>query len=93
LGLRVGKKQPAAFQGRQEVIDYFGRKQRVGFYNTFVGHYAPVPDVTFASDQKSGDVHALRHARFGGMQFHPESILTTNGLQLIQDEMVRLLLS
>lgn len=93
LGLRVGKKQPAAFQGRQEVIDYFGRKQRVGFYNTFVGHYASVPDVTFAYDKASGDVHALRHARFGGMQFHPESILTTNGLQLIQDEMVRLLLS
>lgn len=93
LGLKVGKKQPAAFQGRQEVIDYFGRKQRVGFYNTFVGHYVPVPDVTFAFDQASGDVHALRHPRFGGMQFHPESILTTNGLQLIQDEMVRLVLS
>ncbi len=93
LGLKVAKKQPVAFQGRQEVIDYFGRKQRVGFYNTFVGHYAqPIADLTFAADTTSGDIHALRHAQFGGMQFHPESILTTNGLQIIQDEMVRLLL-
>ncbi len=94
LGYTVAKKEPAAFQGRQEVIDYFGKKQRVGFYNTFVGHYAaPVRDVTVAADTERGDVHAIRHPRYGGMQFHPESILTTNGLQLIQDEMVRLLLA
>jgi phenazine biosynthesis protein phzE len=93
LGLTVAKKQPIAFQGRQEVIDYFGRKQRVGFYNTFVGHYeAPLPAIHVSYETNSGDIHALRHARFGGMQFHPESILTTNGLHLIQDEMVRLLL-
>ena len=93
LGYTVAKKQPVAFQGRQEVIDYFGRKQRVGFYNTFVGHCdQPRGGVVCSADAERGDIHALRHARFGGMQFHPESILTTNGLQLIQDEMVRLLL-
>lgn len=93
LGYKVAKKQPVAFQGRQEIIDFFGRKQRVGFYNTFVGHYdAPRGGVSCSYDAERGDIHALRHPRFGGMQFHPESILTTNGLQLIQDEMVRLLL-
>lgn len=93
LGYKVAKKQPVAFQGRQEIIDYFGRKQRVGFYNTFVGHYdQPRGGVSCSYDAERGDIHALRHPRFGGMQFHPESILTTNGLQLIQDEMVRLLL-
>lgn len=93
LGYKVAKKQPAAFQGRQEIIDFFGRKQRVGFYNTFVGHYdQPRGGVACSYDAERGDIHALRHQRFGGMQFHPESILTTNGLQLIQDEMVRLLL-
>lgn len=93
LGYKVAKKQPVAFQGRQEIIDFFGRKQRVGFYNTFVGHYdQPRGGVTCSYDAERGDIHALRHPRFGGMQFHPESILTTNGLQLIQDEMVRLLL-
>lgn len=93
LGYKVAKKQPVAFQGRQEIIDFFGRKQRVGFYNTFVGHYdQPRGGVSCSYDAERGDIHALRHPRFGGMQFHPESILTTNGLQLIQDEMVRLLL-
>lgn len=92
LGLKVAKKQPAAFQGRQEVIDYFGRKQRVGFYNTFVGHYkAAISGIQFCHDPQSGDIHALRHTQFGGLQFHAESILTTNGLQIIQDEMARLL--
>jgi len=61
--------------------------------STFVGHYeAPLPAIHVSYETNSGDIHALRHARFGGMQFHPESILTTNGLHLIQDEMVRLLL-
>lgn len=93
LDMKVAKKEPAAFQGRQEIIDYFGKKQRVGFYNTFVGHYAAArPGLEVAADAERGDVHAIRHPRYGGMQFHPESILTTNGLQLIQDEMVRLLL-
>lgn len=93
LDYKVAKKQPVAFQGRQEIIDFFGRKQRVGFYNTFVGHYdQPRGGVSCSYDAERGDIHALRHPRFGGMQFHPESILTTNGLQLIQDEMVRLLL-
>lgn len=92
LGFTVAKKQPAAFQGRQEIIDYYGRKQRVGFYNTFVGHYdKPVPGLDICHDVVSGDIHALRHARFGSVQFHAESILTTNGLQMIQDEVVRLL--
>ncbi len=92
LGLKVAKKQPAAFQGRQDIIDYFGKKQRVGFYNTFVAHYEkPLPGIEFCSDPESGDIHALRHRQFGAVQFHPESILTTNGLQIIQDEMARLL--
>jgi phenazine biosynthesis protein phzE len=92
LGFTVAKKHPAAFQGRQEIIDYYGRKQRVGFYNTFVGHYEkPVSGLDICHAPVSGDIHALRHARFGSVQFHAESILTTNGLQMIQDEMVRLL--
>ena len=92
LGFPVAKKQPAAFQGRQEIIDYYGRKQRVGFYNTFVGHYEkPVPGLDICHDPASGDIHALRHRRFGAVQFHPESILTTHGLQIIQDEVARLL--
>ncbi len=94
LGYKVAKKQPTAFQGRQEVIDYYGRKQRVGFYNTFVGHYGkPISGLDVCHDPASGDIHALRHQRFGGVQFHPESILTTEGLRIIQDEVARLLSS
>ncbi len=92
LGFNVAKKQPAAFQGRQEIIDYYGRKQRVGFYNTFVGHYdKAVPGLDVCHDPISGDIHAIRHRRFGAVQFHPESILTTDGLRIIQDEVARLL--
>ncbi len=60
----------------------------MGFYNTFVGRYLPgdpLPDgVRVETDPATGDIHLLAGPHFRGVQFHAESILTENGVALIQ---------
>ncbi|MFD8176726.1 MULTISPECIES: anthranilate synthase family protein [Streptomyces] len=85
LGLDLVRR-PFPNQGVQRDIDLFGRRERVGFYNTFAA--ASGEDkaeteagvVEIARDEESREVHALRGAHFASMQFHPESVLTQNGV-------------
>jgi len=89
LGLPLSRKS-VPYQGAQETIDLFGTRQTVGFYNTFT---AKCDDPTAARlategievsrDPATGDVHALRGPGFATLQFHPESVLTRNGLTLV----------
>ena len=84
LGIEVSKKE-LAFQGTQEVIDFFGKKERVGFYNTFSGKFvAPIDGIDVAYNKKNKEIFGLRGKNFVSMQFHPESILTQNGLQILR---------
>ena len=75
------------FQGTQSPIDYDGRVERVGFYNTFVGRVldgeALPAGVTVQRDEVTGDVHLLAGPHYRGIQFHAESILTEHGYDLI----------
>ncbi len=84
-------------QGAQRVVDLFGVPHRVGFYNTFAARAdadtVTVPGwgtVRVARDQGSGEVHAFRAARLGSFQFHPESVLTADGPDLLAAELQRL---
>ncbi|UQA95965.1 anthranilate synthase family protein [Streptomyces halobius] len=89
LGLEIVRKD-VPFQGAQERIDFFGRPETVGFYNTFT---ARCDDTTAAElamhrielsrDAATGEVHALRGPGFAGVQFHPESVLTLDGAGVI----------
>ena len=70
-----------------------GRRERVGFYNTFVGRVVSTGSadgtitlrggVTGDVDPATGDVHQVRGPHFRGIQFHAESILTQHGADLI----------
>jgi phenazine biosynthesis protein phzE len=91
LGLPVHRK-PLPYQGAQEEIDFFGRRETVGFYNAFTARCGNADadrladrGVAVARDPFSGDVHALRGPGFAGVQFHPESVLTRNGAALVAD--------
>jgi phenazine biosynthesis protein phzE len=84
LGLDIVRKR-VPYQGAQTVIDFFGRPETVGFYNSFT---ARCDDETAAklaargvevSRDADGEVHALRGPGFASTQFHPESVLTLNG--------------
>jgi phenazine biosynthesis protein phzE len=91
LGLKMGKKAEVA-QGVQKRVDYFGRQEDVGFYNTFCG-FADVtrPDLHYSADPSRGEIHALRGAHFASFQFHPESILTRNGYAIVEEAARRVL--
>jgi phenazine biosynthesis protein phzE len=84
LGLRLGKKKELT-QGVQKRIDYFGRSEDVGFYNTFTGYADHARQDLAFSANADGEIQALRGAHFASFQFHPESILTSNGYAIIEE--------
>ncbi|MFJ8789731.1 anthranilate synthase family protein [Streptomyces sp. NPDC102462] len=95
LGLAIVRKAVPR-QGAQVAIDLFGRRETVGFYNSFVARCdedayrelgAHGVEVSRAAD---GDVHAVRGPGFAGVQFHPESVLTLNGAAIVRELMAHL---
>ncbi|MFD9790935.1 anthranilate synthase family protein [Streptomyces sp. NPDC059070] len=94
LGLPLVRKA-VPNQGLQEEIDFFGRRIRAGFYNTFTATSAhdraePASElcagpVEIARDARTGEVHGLRGPGFATAQFHPESLLTEDGPALLRD--------
>ncbi|GGR01792.1 anthranilate synthase family protein [Streptomyces netropsis] len=90
LGLEIVRKAYPA-QGAQQRIDFFGRPETVGFYNTFTARCTDTAQAELAmhrvevSRDASGEVHALRGPTFAGVQFHPESVLTLNGAPIVAD--------
>ncbi len=88
LGMRVEPTDPP-LQGVQKSIDLFGRREPVGFYNTFFARRPQLPPsgVEIASEP-DGRVTALRAERFCSFQFHVESLLTTNSVPLLRDALL-----
>ncbi|UNZ19757.1 anthranilate synthase family protein [Streptomyces sp. 891-h] len=86
LGLELVRKE-RPHQGAQETIDLFGRRETVGFYNSYTARCddeaaaeLALHGVELSRDPANGDVHALRGPGFAGVQFHPESVLTLDGV-------------
>ncbi|MFC8042887.1 anthranilate synthase family protein [Nocardia sp. NPDC057353] len=82
LGLRL-LRLPAPNQGSQHRIDLFGRRTTVGLYNSFTAVAATPPPWVECSAAETGAVHALRGPGFASVQFHPESVLTTDGTEIL----------
>jgi len=77
-------------QGVQREIDFFGRRELVGFYNTFAARATAdefdcpgVGLVRVSRDPRTGEVHGLRGTHFASLQFHAESVLTQDGVHLL----------
>ncbi|MFJ9596187.1 anthranilate synthase family protein [Streptomyces virginiae] len=93
LGLPLVRKAEPT-QGAQMRIGLFGAEEVVGFYNTYTAHCdddlaaaLAARGVEVARDPSSGEVHALRSPAggFAGVQFHPESVLTLRGADLLRE--------
>lgn len=89
LGLSLVR-MPTPRQGLQKEIDFFGSRQRVGFYNAFTASSADdkhevegIGLVETSRSPESGEVYGLRGPRFMSMQFHAESVLTQNGPSIL----------
>jgi 2-amino-4-deoxychorismate synthase len=99
LGLGIVRKE-VPYQGAQTRIDLFGRERTVGFYNSFVARCDDSAAAALAargvevSRTAGGEVHALRGPgvagggpgnAFAGLQFHPESVLTLAGSEIVRE--------
>ncbi len=90
LGLEIVRKD-VPYQGAQTEIELFGRRETVGFYNSFVARCDEEARQELAahgvevSRAANGEVHAMRGPGFAGVQFHPESILTLNGAAVVRE--------
>ncbi|WP_320065472.1 chorismate-binding protein [Micromonospora sp. RTGN7] len=96
LGLPLHRRD-APYQGLQRDVMIFGASRRVGFYSTFTAvagadrvatAYGPVE---LARDPVDHAVHALRGPGFAGVQFHPESVLSRDGMAVLADLLGHLL--
>lgn len=89
-GLRIEKAKEVT-QGVQKIINLFGKKRIVGFYNTFYAKYdskiEKERNLQIEYDKNTNDIYAIRGKNFSSMQFHPESLLTQNGFEIILNEL------
>ncbi|OIK03335.1 anthranilate synthase family protein [Streptomyces monashensis] len=90
LGLDIVRKG-VPYQGAQTAVDLFGREETVGFYNSFVARCDDEAARELAahgievSRAANGEVHAVRGPGFAGVQFHPESVLSLNGVAIVRE--------
>ena len=106
LGLELGRQEAGTLYLRSDARDhtlvYFDgdpADHTVGFYNTFTAsslhdrlHPALAPDpVRVDRDGHTGEVYGLHGSHFASMQFHPESVLSPDGLSALRRTLTRVL--
>ncbi|MDW5328064.1 chorismate-binding protein [Plantactinospora sp. KLBMP9567] len=96
LGLTLHRRA-TPYQGLCRDVTLFDTVARVGFYSSYTAladadgldtAYGPV---RLARDPVDGAVHALRGPTYAGVQFHPESVLSRDGMAVLTEVVGRLL--
>jgi len=98
LGLPL-RRRPVPDQGVQRTVSLFGKEVRVGFYCTFTAR-SDVDEqwssdlgasVDISRDVATGEIYGLHGPGLRSYQFHPESILSTDGFAILADALRALL--
>ncbi len=88
------KKKEISTQWEQLEIELFWKKEKVAYYNTFCATSPlsqPFPQgEKGVIDKKTWELNALFWENFFSYQFHPESILTQNGLEILEKSLEEL---
>ena len=86
-------RQRRSTQGTQRIANVFGKDYRLGFYNSFSPIYtedvAARNDLEVSTDEE-GRIIAMEGHNFIGFQFHPESIMSEFGDELLGEALKRL---
>lgn len=90
LGLELVR-LPTPMQGTQVELDLFGSTERVAFYNSYAARMPEFLVLETVAIPGTSLTAALRGPSFTGLQFHPESVLTMDGLGILGREIRRLL--
>jgi phenazine biosynthesis protein phzE len=96
LGLPLHRRE-STYQGLARDVDLFGTVRRVGFYSSFAALSpadriaSPYGDIEIARDPHDSAVHALRGPALAGLQFHPESVLSRDGVAVLAELLPALL--
>lgn len=85
-------KKDIPLQGVQEQINFFDKKYKVGYYNTFTAKYTQeLEDIDISYDKDSLEVHGLKSKFFHSYQFHVESVLTQDGYTILKNSLNEIL--
>lgn len=85
------KRKNTPTQWEQIEIDLYWNKEKVAFYNTFAGFYKENLDWIEFSKKEDWEIYSLKWENFFSFQFHPESILTQNWLNILNENLNRII--
>ena len=82
------RKKDLPTQWEQIEIDLFWELERVWFYNTFAWFYSgSIKDFIFSKNSLTNEIFAIKSNNFFSYQFHPESILTQNWVNILKNSL------